>query len=392
MATILEYIDWRGDLTLQERPFNNVDNLLLAELCFLDFSGIVSADFSSSGITLQEACNIYFSGTPATDMGLLVPDAILQLALRMGKSARFGQARLDGYVNQIDKETEMQFSALTATLPDGTCYVAFRGTDDTIIGWKEDFSMAFLPIVPAQKLAAAYLCAAAAAHPVNAIRVGGHSKGGNLAVYSAVFCGEQTQNQIVAIYNNDGPGFHTSLLELPEHQRVADRIVTILPETSIVGMLLEHEEDYQIVHSTQIGIMQHDGFSWQVGPEQFEQVPELSEGGKIIDHALSTVVRELSQNQLALFTDALFDILSCTDAQTLTELKEGGLKTASKMLKTLQSLDKQTRHALTGTLKLILKTGAKSALGELHPIRRLKNLRLLEAASGYLESLADGRG
>ncbi len=391
MANLLDYIRWRGDLTLAERPFNDVDNLLLAELSFLDFSGIVPNAFTFPGISLKDACDAYFAGNPAADMGVLVPDTIPELARLMADSSRFRHAMLRSYVNRIDTETEIQFSALTVYLDDGTCYVAFRGTDDTLVGWKEDFNMAFLPTVPAQQEALDYLQDAAAAHPDCMIRVGGHSKGGNLAVYSAVFCGEKTQDQLLAVYNNDGPGFMTSLLDLPEHQRISSRIITILPESSIVGMLLEHEEEYQIVRSTQIGIMQHDGFSWQVGPDGFEQVPQMSEGGKIIDKTLRSFVWQMTPEQRAAFTDTLFDVLTCTDADTLTELKEGGLKTASKMLKTMQSLDKNTRHALTGTLRLLLKTGAKSALGELHPVRKLKNLKLLEAASGYLETLTEDR-
>ncbi|MCQ2420326.1 MAG: DUF2974 domain-containing protein [Clostridia bacterium] len=389
MANLLDYIRWRGDQTLAERAFNDVDNLLFAELCFLDFSGIVPNTFDCPGISLKDACDAYFSGSPTSDMGVLVPDAIPILARLMADSRRFCRTTLRGYVNRIDEATEIQFSALTAQLEDGTCYVAFRGTDDTIVGWKEDFNMAFLPTVPAQQEAMEYLRNAAAAHPDCPVRVGGHSKGGNLAVYSSVFCGERTQDQLLAVYNNDGPGFMNSLLALPEHQRICSRIVTILPESSVVGMLLEHETDYQIVRSTQIGIMQHDGFSWQVGPDGFEQVPEISEGGRIMDKTLQDFVRQLTQEQRALFTDTLFDILSCTDAETLTELKEGGLKTASRILKSLKSLDKDTRHALIGTLRLLLKTGAKSALGELHPVQKLKNRKLPEAASGYLGTLPE---
>ena len=135
--------------------------------------------------------------------------------------------------------------------------------------------------------------------PARPLRVGGHSKGGNLAVFSAVFCGDAVQNQLLAIYNNDGPGFRTSLLPLEQHKRVAERIVTILPESSVVGMLLEHEERYQVVRSTQVGLMQHDGFSWQVRGEKFEHLPGLTEGGKLIDETLHTFILSLEPEQRA---------------------------------------------------------------------------------------------
>lgn len=385
MANILDYLDWRGDLTLSERAFNEVDNLILAEICYLDLSGFAPAGFETQQVTLREAWDAYFAAHPTTDMGVLVPDQIPVLVQKAAQTARFGSLRLLGYVNRIDKETQTQFSAMTMLLPDGSAYVAFRGTDDTIVGWKEDFNMAFTPEIPAQRYAADYLQQAAAALAFRPLLVGGHSKGGNLAVYAAVFCGEAIQKQIRAVYNNDGPGFYASLLELPEHRRIAGKITTLLPESSVVGMLLEHEEAYQVVRSTQIGLLQHDGFSWQVLGEHFEHLTELAEGGKIMDQTLRSFLRELTEPQRAQFVDTLFDILTCTDASTLTDLKEGGLKTASAMVKALQKLDKSTRKALSDTLKLLVRSGARSVLEELG-VNRLRENRLIEALSGYLET------
>ena len=348
MANIFDYLDWRGDLTLSERAFNEVDNLILAEICYLDLSGFVPAGFETQQITLREAWDAYFAAHPTTDMGVLVPDQIPVLVQKAAQTARFGSLRLLGYVNRIDEETQTQFSAMTMLLPDGSAYVAFRGTDDTIVGWKEDFNMAFTPEIPAQRYAADYLQQAAAALAFRPLLVGGHSKGGNLAVYAAVFCGEAIQKQIRAVYNNDGPGFYASLLELPEHRRIAGKITTLLPES-------------------------------------FEHLTELAEGGRIMDQTLRSFLRELTEPQRAQFVDTLFDILTCTDASTLTDLKEGGLKTASAMVKALQKLDKPTRKALSDTLKLLVRSGARSVLEELG-VNRLRENRLIEALSGYLES------
>ena len=384
MASILDYLDWRGDITFAERPLNEVDNLLLAELSYLDFGGIVTADFAAA-VPLSDAVAAFTKRTPHADMGVLVPDKIPGLAQKMAASARFRDVLLSGYVCKLDEQTETQFAALCAALPDGTVYAAFRGTDDTIVGWKEDFNMAFTPEIPAQKYAAEYLRQVSAALPFRPLLVGGHSKGGNLAVYASVFCGQDVQKRILAVYNNDGPGFYSSLLSLPEHKPVAGKITTLLPESSVVGMLLEHEEAYQVVRSTQVGLMQHDGFSWQVKGEHFEHLTELAEGGKIMDQTLRSFLRELTGPQRVQFVDTLFAILTCTDASTLTDLKEGGLKTASAMVKALQKLDKPTRKALTDTLKLLVKSGARSAFEELG-ISRLRDNRLIEAISGYLET------
>ena len=382
MASILDYLDWRGDITFAERPFNEVDNLLLAELSYLDFDGIVPADFAAA-VPLPDAVAAFTKRTPHAEMGVLVPDKIPGLGQKMAASARFHEVMLSGCVCKLDEATETQFAALCAALPDGTVYAAFRGTDDTIVGWKEDFNMGFLPIVPSQREAADYLCAAAAAFPAQKLRAGGHSKGGNLAVYSAVWCGEAVQDQILAVYNNDGPGFRTSLLGRPEHQRIANRIQTILPESSVVGMLLEHEESYQVVRSSQVGLMQHDGFSWQVQGPQFVHLSGLTEGGKIVDGALREFVRGLDQEQRIRFVDALFEVLTCTNAATLTDLKEGGFRTVYSMLKTVRDLDPDTRHALSGTLGLLVRSGVKS-ISQSQPVQRLKNWRLVDWISKKL--------
>lgn len=385
MANILDYLDWRGDLSFAERPFNEVDNLILAEISYLDFSGVVPRGFVAQPVSLQEAAQRYFAAHPTTDMGVLVPDQIPVLVEKAAQSPRFQSLRLLGYVNEIDEETQTQFSALTILLPDGRAYVAFRGTDDTIVGWKEDFNMAFTPEIPAQKYALEYLKRVSSALAFSTLIVGGHSKGGNLAVYAAVFCGADVQKRISAVYNNDGPGFYASLLPLAEHHAIAAKITTLLPESSVVGMLLAHEESYQVVRSTQIGLMQHDGFSWQVKGTCFEHLAGLTEGGKIMDKTLRSFLQQLTQEQRVQFVDTLFDILTCTDASTLTDLKEGGLKTASAMVKAIQKLDKPTKKALSDTLKLLLKSGARSVLGEFS-VSRLRDNRLVEAISGYLES------
>ena len=387
MANLMDYLDWRGDLTLEISPFNEVDALILAELSFVDFDGIVPPPELGRGLPLNEAAEAFFArhGGKDVPMGVLVPDTISKMLRKLMTSPRFRYMTLNGYTALLDDSIEQQFAALTIDLGNGSIYISFRGTDDTIVGWKEDFNMAFTPEIPAQKYAAEYLRQVSAALPFRPLLVGGHSKGGNLAVYAAVFCGQDVQNRILAVYNNDGPGFYSSLLSLPEHKPVAGKITTLLPESSVVGMLLEHEEAYQVVRSTQVGLMQHDGFSWQVKGERFEHLTELAEGGKIIDQTLRSFLRELTEPQRVQFVDTLFAILTCTDASTLTDLKEGGLKTASAMVKALQKLDKPTRKALTDTLKLLVKSGARSAFEEFG-ISRLRDNRLIEAISGYLET------
>ena len=293
MANILDYLDWRGDLTLAERGFNEVDNLLMAELCFLDFSGIVPADFSAP-VSLPEAMQKYDAARPQETMGVLVPEQIPELGHKMAASRRFSDLTLCAYVSRTDEETQTQFSALTALLPDKTAYIAFRGTDDTIVGWKEDFNLAFLPVVPAQRMAAEYLAAAAAALPSHPLRVGGHSKGGNLAVYSAVFCGEAVQNQLMRVYNNDGPGFQEKILQTEGYRRIKPRIKTILSQNAMVGTLLWNDCDYTVVKSTAALLGAHDGFTWETTPTSFVRCENLSPSARAFDRAMEEVLVGMS--------------------------------------------------------------------------------------------------
>ncbi|MBQ2829672.1 MAG: DUF2974 domain-containing protein [Oscillospiraceae bacterium] len=365
MANILDYIDWRGDLNFAQSPFNEVDNLILAELAFLDFAQIVSPFDGGDPITLRHAAALYFARENgfAEDMGVLVPDSIPELLRRCAQSARFGDVLLYGYDAQLDLAREKQFAAVSMALSDGTVYIAFRGTDDTLVGWKEDFNMSFLPVVPSQAESLVYLRRAAQVYRRFKLRLGGHSKGGNLAVYSAVQCEEAIQRRIAAVYNNDGPGFSSDILQTEAYRRMEERILTIVPQSSVVGMLLTHAERYTVVCSDQVGLWQHDGFSWAVRGASFVQLDDISSEGRFYDAALKELVTQLTPAQREAFSNALFEVLSATDAQTLTELREDGFRAAAAMVRTIGDLDKATRAVLRDTVRLLLRIGAKTLRG-----------------------------
>ena len=364
MANILDYLDWRGDLTLSASPFNEVDALLLAELSFIEFEGIVPPPELGRGLRLRDAAEAYFAHRKkrSADMGVLVPGDIPAMLRAMADSRRFGDLTVNAFEERIDEALEQQFAAVTLDLGDGTVFVSFRGTDDTLVGWKENLNMSFLAEVPAQERAVRYLERIARQYPDRKLRVGGHSKGGNLAIYSAVKCAEATQDRIVGVYNNDGPGFLNDLSATAEHRRIADRIHTVVPQSSVVGMLLEHEKNVQVVHSTYGGIMQHDGFSWEVRGARFVHLNDFSREGKLFDDTLDAWANALSPQQRESFADALYEVLTATGARTLSELSGEKLKSAISILKSYKSLDRETREALSGAFKLLLRIGAKSVL------------------------------
>lgn len=365
MPNLLDYLDWRGDLTLAQSPFNEVDNLILAELVFVDFGDIVPAPGQGASVPLHRAAEAFFARFPEgekIDMGVLVPAAIPEMLRKMADAPRFRDMGLNCFVDWLDVEKGEQFAALTIDTGDGAVYCSFRGTDDTLAGWREDFELACVPEVPAQKMAVGYVRDAARQFPRKKLRLGGHSKGGNLAVYAGVFCPEAVQRRVADIWSNDGPGFHEDILDLPEHRRVEDRIHSIVPKSSIVGMLLEHEENYKVVDSDQKGFMQHDGFSWQVLGGRFVALRQMSRQAHLSDQALRELVHAMSVEERGKFVTALFDVLTASGAVTLTDLKTDSFKSAGAMVKAMKDLDKETREGLLRFVGLLFKSNLRMTL------------------------------
>lgn len=343
MGNILDYLDWRGDIRLEESLFNEVDNLLLSELSYVKFDGILPGLEEDAWMTVKQASEIFFARHDIkeiyADHSLL---AKAPLVLRqMAETARFQNMRLSCYVNQIDEEEEKQFSALVADCQDGTFFVAFRGTDDTLVGWKEDFNMSYISVVPSQLEAVIYL-EQAAKKLKGKLRLGGHSKGGNLAVYAAVKCKEEIRKQIIQVYNNDGPGFSKEMLCSDEYIGMRDRIWTIVPQSSVVGMLLEHEEEYLVTKSSQSGIMQHDPLSWEVLGSRFVYLDDVKKKSRILDKTFKNWIYEMTEEQREEFVMILFHVLGGTGAKNLSELSEDRLGNLGAMVKTAKAIKNMT--------------------------------------------------
>lgn len=222
MGNIYTYLKWRGDLNFVERPFCEVDNLILSELCYMDFSDIVPSMKDGRTVTLEEAAQKYleYGREPVINIGTLHKDAIV---LPMADTARYRAVTLSNYIDITDRETGTEFAAMHIGLGDGTTYIAFRGTCDDLVGWREDFGMSF-EIMPTQKSAVSYLNTTIDDAKMR-YRVGGHSKGGHLAVYGAMLCEEEKQDQIVEIYSNDGPGMCNELVDMKRYEKIADMLL-----------------------------------------------------------------------------------------------------------------------------------------------------------------------
>ncbi len=372
MANILDYLRWRGDIPLAQSPFNDVDNLILARLSYIKFDGIVPEEIGPMGIEIGRAVALLRDPAPGNPFSVhydpLSDDDKALLSL-LETSERFSKMILTGYVNDFDPDAEKQFSSLTILPGDATAYIAFRGTDNTIVGWKEDFNMSFTTPVPAQTEAVRHLKTVAPLLGLP-LRVGGHSKGGNLAVYSASFCPEEIQKKIICVYNNDGPGLDQNTISKDGYQRMKDRIITFVPQSSIVGMMLEHEEDYMIVHSTQTGMAQHDPYSWEVLRCDFVTDGRLTNGSRFIDRTLKGWVAEVDAEKRKFFIDTLYEIISSTDAKTVREFSASWGKNALTFARAYKNMDEETRTILREVVAALIRTARENLTLPSIPVKK----------------------
>lgn len=305
MSALFEYIKWRGDLDFRVVAPGCVDALVFSALAYLDFTDIVPMEPYGS-VALPEAADQLLAMPEAAQRCRVRND--LTLLRYAADSARFGNCRIAFYRDIFVPEEEIQFAAMTFLLPDGSAFLAFRGTDTTLVGWKEDFNMSFRDTVPAQTAALEYTLAFAQTNTLP-MHLGGHSKGGNLAVYAGAKCGPSVQKRIVGVYNNDGPGFRAAMMEDPGYRSIVPRIYTYVPQSSVIGMMLEHEEPFLVVKSKQLGVMQHDPYSWEILGGDFIRVEEVTEDSKFLDRALKTWLEGLDEAERNSLVDTVFDLL-----------------------------------------------------------------------------------
>jgi hypothetical protein len=362
VANIFDYIAWRGDLSFRKSPFNPVDNIILTHIAYFPFDGIVPGPEEKGGLSIAEAAKraagILERDSKAFGDRLIFKDDPALLAA-LGASERYGGLELAGFVNQIDLNAEKQFSALTIRSCDKAALISYRGTDNTIVGWKEDFNMSFSTPIPAQLEAVAYL-EKTAARIRGSLRLGGHSKGGNLAIYAAAFCDRRIRRRIRAVYSNDAPGFSRAVISSPGYRAISGRIQSFVPQSSVVGMLFEHEDDYTVVRSTQTGLMQHDVYSWQVTRDDVERLDRVSEGSRFMDRTLKEWIGGLSREELRRFSDTLYSILGSTRADSLPKLSSGWLKNAGLMIRTFKDIDEPTRKLIRKTLAALFRAAGNN--------------------------------
>ena len=343
----------RGDLTFSERPFNEIDNLVFSVLAYLDMKDIVSEEFVFD-VSLKRLCKQYLA--LGYDQSYIVNDPKILLK-KIALCKRYERVRVGGYYHYVSQDDQVQFSCATFMLGDGTAYVGFSGTDDTLAGWREDFNFTFMESTRGQDEAAAYLNRLGGC-TFCPLRVGGHSKGGNFAVYGAAFCDQRLRDdRITEIYSNDGPGFKKSIAGSEQFQAIMDRTLKIVPESSIVGILLSGTVNTKVVKSTAKGISQHGFYTWKVRRDRFLEAGSLSQSSAFMDETIKRWMDSLEDEKKQAVVSAVFDSIQASGATTLTELNASKWVSYNAILKAARSIDPAVYGDIAESLKKLAGAG-----------------------------------
>ena len=351
MPNIQDYVLWRGDLPIRQVPLCDVDALLLSYLSYMRYDGVVGDSFEGEGVRLADAAQELLDRNERdkTPLAYNVKEDRKLLAALM-QSARFADMRLVGYVNRVDDKVEEQFSGVTFLIEDGSSFVAFRGTDDAMVGWKEDFNMSFEMQVPAQRDAVTYVEKASAALRCP-LRVGGHSKGGNLAAYAGMFVSDETREWIRTVYNFDGPGFNEATISSPDFGKVDMRIRTFVPQSSMVGILMWHREPFTIVRSDGVGVFQHDAYTWQIMGGSFLTLSERTGHSHFADDTIKHWLEELTPEMRRQAIDGIYSVLCASEGKNVSELFEA--RNVMSVLKAAGAMDEKTKNAVSEAFRLL---------------------------------------
>ena len=351
MGIIFDYLDQVAYDSIYDTPFNELDLLMLTEITYLPFDQIVSDQMSPDC-----TCRLFEAAEKVPqDLSMLVTKNRLKLLEKTASSTRFKNIKLMGYVNDIDPDVQKQFAAMIFKIKPDSYVLTFRGTDDSIIGWKEDFHMTYMDQVPAQKTAVNYLRKAMDALPGQFILTG-HSKGGNLASYAASQIEPEYQERIQSIYSYDAPGLNHSVITSQGYQTISDKIKRYIPQGSIVGMMLETPKQAQIVKSTAIGgLAQHDTFTWQIRGQTFVLLDNLNPDSLQVDKTLKNWVDSVSDEELKDFFDLFFGLILDAGISSINDLTK--LENFNKILAVFENanaLTDQEREMLSRLAKLLV--------------------------------------
>lgn len=368
---IVDYVE-RMLAPLDASSFTPVDSLVLSWASYFRVLPDVPEAGRESGVRigrlLRAECFETFFST------IWEPAQSRRLLLAMGASPRFRRIVESFAVDDTDEDAQKQFAACCFVLASDLVYIAFRGTDRTLVGWKEDFNMTFCSPVPAQEAAADYLAAVAQRTDAKLL-VGGHSKGGNLAVYAAARNADFLGDRLVRVYSHDGPGFLPEILDSPGFRRIADRVSRTVPQSSVVGMFLEHSGGYEVVKSTRLGLSQHDPFTWVVEGSGFVTLEDVDFQARRIDAVLKRWLSEHDASRREILVDAIYSLVTVPGAETVTDLVASWQTNLPEVRDRIAALDPEVRSLIIDMLKSLAAESVRRAPRAL--VRRSRSTRAI---------------
>ena len=299
MDNIFEYLKWRGDIPFEQEPLNEVDNLILCAFSYIRIEKFLNTKELQ---TIQELYPKYVSSDKKESILLKNQNTLFSL---LEKSNRFKNVKIAKFTKETSESEEKQFCAMTFIVSDREIFVAFRGTDETLTGWKENFNLSYEE-TPSQKRAVYYL-EDIVTHTKKEIIVGGHSKGGNLAMYAYVFSKKEVQEKIKKVYNNDGPGLRSKENTL---QEIEKKITTFIPKSSIVGGLFENDSLIKIIESSSIGILEHDLYTWKINGSEIITTKDMDKKTKELCNYINEKLKEIPDEKKRSIIHFIYELLN----------------------------------------------------------------------------------
>lgn len=351
MGKVIDYIKWRGDLSFDIDDLNEVDIAILSQLPLLNIQDVFSKNEFEEGILISDLVNKIYSIYKNSQLGLIIPGHINETLYEMANSNRYKNLIVSDYIREVDEENIVQFCALTIHIDKHLSCVIYSGTDDSIIGWKENFMMLYEEEINAQRKAKEYFENISKKYFNRKYIIVGHSKGGNLSTYAAVNVNKRLRNKIKFVYCFDSPGFLTDIYLKPGYHELENKIKLIIPQCSIVGMLFNHREDREIVKANSKGLLQHDITTWEVKHNHFITTDELDKEAIHVDNVIKTLISTYTIEEQIRIVDSFFAILACEDNKYLINLKNKKKALLQAYLKT----NKEDKKILFTIFKTLVK-------------------------------------
>lgn len=350
MNNILNYLEYYGNTDFKELAFNDVDSLILSELVYAKLKGCAPSERRESR-KIVDICSAFLAKFSEKDFkkeDYLFPNSY-HLVMALQSSKRFMNAKIYYYIEEANSET--QFGAMTVRFPEGFCYVAYEGTDSSIIGWREDFELMYQYPVLSQTRAASYL-----EDTINffdrKIYIGGHSKGGNMAMYAFMKARSTIKNRVIKVYNFDGPGFLKEVVNTSDYQLLTQKLRMFVPEQSVIGMIFGHG-DYEVVKSNSLALLQHDGFNWGVFGGKFLEA-SLSRKSERLEKNLAVYLEKLDMNERKRFVDTLFQMFANLNITNVMQFRDIRLTSIMAFLKELKAVPDTTKKHLVDIVKMLI--------------------------------------